>query len=461
MKRFLSAAFLTLFDGPLWKAIAVAVASFAAFCILLLMFGHAIFGDEAEALPAVAVIVILLYFLIRTCRFLISVYRYGTATSQLRTILSALAVFHLLGFVVFFTIPFVFDGVWNLFSELFEVEFWVFPAIFVSLWGLVSLLIMLRYRNFHRPGEDWTLRFFSLGVCVLLLVIALGAMQLAPEAQSLFASFGADLPPSTLFFLQDNWVFLLLPALAAATAGVLLLSADTRGKTARFASGCLVALPLLANIALFGALGSLYLPLFKCGSFDDTGYTRLHAAVALGREASVLRQIAGGAPVDARDNSGSTALLLAVTLGHLTMANALLANGADATASAYGRTVMHAAAISGRIDIAELLLARGARVDVKDRHFRQPLHDAAYRGHLAMATLLLDRGADVNAETDSGRTPLDGVVANKEAQIAELLAGRGGVLSTKESRQRAVERTKTQLRAAATPENRFGSCGAV
>jgi hypothetical protein len=288
------------------------------------------------------------------------------------------------------------------------------------------------------------------------------AMRMAPEAQSLFSAFGADLPSPTLLFVQDTWAFFLLPVAAALAAGVLFAVTDEAGRVARYASAGVIALAVSANLALFGGLGSLYLPLFRCGSFDDTGYTRLHAAAALGRDASALRQIARGAPVNSRDASGATPLHVAVSNGNLVLVDALLANGADANAATVsGSTPMHAAALLGRTDIAKRLLARGAHVDSSARSGGQPLHHAANRGQLAMAILLLDQGADVNATDKWGSTPLDRAYENKHARLAELLEGRDGIRSTKESRQLVVERANAQVQAAATQTTRFGSCGAV
>ena len=410
---------------------------------------------EVHELTGIGWTALFLYFAIRPCRYIVLRFLSADPVHRTKAILAALAILHLSAFALFFALPIAVEGVRNLFSELFEVDFWLFPAIFVLLWALTSILVVLRHRNIE-------LRLFSLGICAVLLVIAIVAMRMAPEAQSLFSAFGADLPSPTLLFVQDTWAFFLLPVAAAVAAGVLFAVTDEAGRVARYASAGVIALAVSANLALFGGLGSLYLPLFGCGSFVDTGYTRLHAAAVLGRDASALRQIAGGAPVNARDVNGATPLHLAVSNGNLVLADALLASGADASAvTASGSTPMHDAALSGRTDIAERLFARGARVDASTRGGGQPLHLTASRGHLAMAVLLLERGADVNATDNWGNTPLDRAYENKHARLASLLEERGGIRSTKESRQLVVERAKAQVQAAAPQAIRFGSCGAV
>jgi ankyrin repeat protein len=59
----------------------------------------------------------------------------------------------------------------------------------------------------------------------------------------------------------------------------------------------------------------------------------------------------------------------------------LLANGADANArEPGGSTALHAAAARGSIELVELLLRKGAKVDARDDHGRRPLDLAAHEG---------------------------------------------------------------------------------
>jgi ankyrin repeat protein len=59
------------------------------------------------------------------------------------------------------------------------------------------------------------------------------------------------------------------------------------------------------------------------------------------------------------------------------------------------------------IDVAELLLAKGADVNTKDKYGSTPLHHAVSKGYKDLAKLLIASGADVNARASSGvTTPL-------------------------------------------------------
>lgn len=70
-------------------------------------------------------------------------------------------------------------------------------------------------------------------------------------------------------------------------------------------------------------------------------------------------------------------------------------------------TVLISACMSGRPEIVEFLLSRGADVNVRNEgDQRTPLHAAAHRGSSKLIKLLIDAGADVNARNKSGASPL-------------------------------------------------------
>jgi ankyrin repeat protein len=61
------------------------------------------------------------------------------------------------------------------------------------------------------------------------------------------------------------------------------------------------------------------------------------------------------------------------------------------------------AAIDNQLELAELLIERGADVNRKGW---TPLHYAATRGHREMIRLLLDNNAYIDSEAENGTTPL-------------------------------------------------------
>ncbi|XP_041252800.1 ankyrin-2 isoform X17 [Onychostruthus taczanowskii] len=71
-----------------------------------------------------------------------------------------------------------------------------------------------------------------------------------------------------------------------------------------------------------------------------------------------------------------------------------------------GFTPLHIAAHYGNVNVATLLLNRGAAVDFTARDGLTPLHCAARSGHDPVVELLLERGAPLLARTKNGLSPL-------------------------------------------------------
>ncbi len=148
------------------------------------------------------------------------------------------------------------------------------------------------------------------------------------------------------------------------------------------------------------------------------GVHPLHAATVAEQGKVVALLLSRGASVDALDNTGRTALLsfLASDATDLATLKELLTSGADANLLD-GTAGLHAldhAAIHGRPEIAELLIAFGADLNAKDSLYGgTPLHYAisyfpeASKTHADVVRVLIDSGADVNATDSHGLTPLD------------------------------------------------------
>ena len=85
-------------------------------------------------------------------------------------------------------------------------------------------------------------------------------------------------------------------------------------------------------------------------------------AAGVGRQDDVERLLAGASAADIQ-----SAFMYAAGYGHLTVAKRLLGAGADAAVGdAHGETALHWASGGFHIDVVEMLLAHGARVEARD-----------------------------------------------------------------------------------------------
>ena len=97
--------------------------------------------------------------------------------------------------------------------------------------------------------------------------------------------------------------------------------------------------------------------------------------------------------------------------------------------SSDGFTPLHLAAFFGHTDAVGLLLERGADIDARSKNTRlrsvTPLHSAAAGHRTEVALLLLDRGANPNAEQPGGWTPLHQAAANGDLVLCKALLEHG------------------------------------
>ncbi|KAK5637085.1 hypothetical protein RRF57_012797 [Xylaria bambusicola] len=97
----------------------------------------------------------------------------------------------------------------------------------------------------------------------------------------------------------------------------------------------------------------------------------------------------------------------------------------DSTDSIYGRTPLLWAARDGHLDIVQILLDRGANIDMDDNEGYSPLSWAAENGHVEVTKLLLDKGADMESVAHNGTTALSLAAAYGNAEVVKLLIERG------------------------------------
>jgi ankyrin repeat protein len=146
------------------------------------------------------------------------------------------------------------------------------------------------------------------------------------------------------------------------------------------------------------------------GSVDDAGAELVVAAWMDGVE-RVGQLLDAGAPVDARNAAGATALMIASGRGDVAIVSLLLERGADPNRrDVLGRTALFVPAMLGISRVVELLLAAGADPNLASNDAdvlpNTPLHLAAANGRRRVVELLLEAGAQACATDASGATPL-------------------------------------------------------
>lgn len=99
-----------------------------------------------------------------------------------------------------------------------------------------------------------------------------------------------------------------------------------------------------------------------------------------------------------------------------------------------GMTALHHAALNGNDQMASLLIAHHAEMNLKDGEGATPLHHAARHGHVKVTQVLIDQGAELNARDNRGFTPLDISLSN---QYKKLLAA-GADVSTRNAFVRSI-----------------------
>ncbi|KAJ0398645.1 hypothetical protein P43SY_009940 [Pythium insidiosum] len=123
-------------------------------------------------------------------------------------------------------------------------------------------------------------------------------------------------------------------------------------------------------------------------------------------------------------------LAKAVERGDVRRAQTLLDKGA-VTVDARDWPMLYRAAWYGSIDIARLLLQRGADIESRNENGMTALNAAARCGHGDIVGLLIDHGADIEAKDKNGLTALCVASSGGHIDIVRRLLARGADLGSK------------------------------
>jgi ankyrin repeat protein len=178
----------------------------------------------------------------------------------------------------------------------------------------------------------------------------------------------------------------------------------------------------------------------------------LFSAVDVNDVKSAKEKLAEGANVNARDAGGKTPLMWAAVRGHLAMVQLLVEKGAEVNVKEpfIGNTPLHKAAEEqkagkaktehpggfevvtyimdnrDRPEIVKYLIAHGAEVNATNQHGETPLLKAVKKGRKATVEVLLKSGAALESQGGvRGDTPLMIAAQEGELEMVQLLLDKG------------------------------------
>uniref|UniRef100_A0A8C3T8G0 K Homology domain-containing protein n=1 Tax=Chelydra serpentina TaxID=8475 RepID=A0A8C3T8G0_CHESE len=152
--------------------------------------------------------------------------------------------------------------------------------------------------------------------------------------------------------------------------------------------------------------------------------TALTLACFQGRAEVVSLLLDRKANVEHRAKTGLTPLMEAASGGYAEVGRVLLDKGADVNAPPVPSsrdTALTIAADKGHYKFCELLINRGAHIDVRNKKGNTPLWLAANGGHFDVVQLLVQAGADVDAADNRKITPLMSAFRKGHVKVVQYL----------------------------------------
>ena len=99
--------------------------------------------------------------------------------------------------------------------------------------------------------------------------------------------------------------------------------------------------------------------------------------------------------------------------------------------NSWSHSVLHLACIFGHLDVALMLLERGASANTRDIGGRTPLNFAVNAKSEALVRMLLEAGADVESKDDLGLSPLHSAVNTENEALVRILLEAGADVESK------------------------------
>ena len=160
---------------------------------------------------------------------------------------------------------------------------------------------------------------------------------------------------------------------------------------------------------------------------DEIGYSALMRFVECGNLEAVEFLIEKKADVNAADKDGITALMLAASYDQLEIVKLLVENKAKVNvAEDYGRSALDYAVKNGNYDIVEFLIDE-AKLDSADVKGVTALMLAARHNRIEIAELLIRKGAYVNDIDENDKGAIDHAKEKGNEEMAKFLKKNGAM----------------------------------
>ncbi|XP_043466890.1 ankyrin repeat domain-containing protein 27-like [Leptopilina heterotoma] len=130
-----------------------------------------------------------------------------------------------------------------------------------------------------------------------------------------------------------------------------------------------------------------------------------------------------------------TPIFLAVHNGDLNRVSALL-NENNLKESVHNKRMLHVAAARGHLQIVDLLIKNGAKLNVEDVKGRTPFYIALQQNKVEVAEFLLENGARIDIPRDDGRTTLHVAIKTQNIQIVDRLLKQGDIVNVLDAMSR-------------------------
>lgn len=176
----------------------------------------------------------------------------------------------------------------------------------------------------------------------------------------------------------------------------------------------------------------LYFPLLSLGEECERKAIRFPSLETLieackrGHVDLVKQHIEAGLALNDYDPHYWTPLRTAIANRNYEIADLLIAHGADVNMKAdYDETVLFMAVRAASMKSVRYLVAKGANVNSRNRDGETPLFMLKYYDRVAVADILINAGADVNARNKTGTSVLSHFVRRRDDDVVEFLVKHG------------------------------------